>query len=163
MTKAEQVPLVAWRLKILQHASGENHTVTQTCRFFGISRKTYNNWANRRRTHGDAGLCDRARVASREAVSPHVEIELYIFAVVRRVSADLSLGAATYIVKTVWDHAFPHGIGQSSVCATRAASITCADPKWNCSSARRSTASRSRKISNKTPATLIVSRTTCAR
>jgi len=88
MTKAEQVPLVAWRLKILQHASGENHTVTQTCRFFGISRKTYNNWANRRRTHGDARLCDRARVASREAESPHVEIELYIFAVVRRVSAD---------------------------------------------------------------------------
>ena len=65
MTKAEQVRLVAWRSKILQHASGENRTVSQTCRFFGISQKTYYKWANRRRTHGDAGLCDRARVARR--------------------------------------------------------------------------------------------------
>jgi transposase len=65
MTKAEQVRLVAWRSKILQHAAGENRTVSQTCRFFGISRKTYYKWANRQRTHGDAGLCDRARVARR--------------------------------------------------------------------------------------------------
>jgi hypothetical protein len=47
MTKAEQVRLVTWRSKILQHASGENRTVAQTCRFFGISRKTYYKWANR--------------------------------------------------------------------------------------------------------------------
>ena len=74
MTKAEQVRLVAWRSKILQHASGENRTVSQTCRFFGISRKTYYKWANRHRTHGDAGLCDRARVARRfpRATPPEV-------------------------------------------------------------------------------------------
>ncbi|HEU4691499.1 MAG TPA: helix-turn-helix domain-containing protein [Vicinamibacterales bacterium] len=65
MTKAEHVRLVTWRSKILQHASGENRTVSQTCRFFGISRKTYYKWANRWRTHGDAGLCDRTRVARR--------------------------------------------------------------------------------------------------
>jgi transposase len=65
MTKTEQVRLVGWRSKILQHASGENRTVSQTCRFFGISRKTYDKWANRWRTHGDAGLADRARVARR--------------------------------------------------------------------------------------------------
>jgi len=65
MTKAEQVGLVTWRSKFLQYASAENRTVSQTCRFFGISRKTYYKWANRRRTHGDAGLCDRARVAQR--------------------------------------------------------------------------------------------------
>ena len=41
MTKAAHVRLVAWRSKILQHASGENRTVSQTCRFFGISRNTY--------------------------------------------------------------------------------------------------------------------------
>ena len=64
MTKAEQVRLVTWRSKILQHAAGENRTVAQTCRHFGISRKTYYKWANRQRTHGDAGLCDRARVAA---------------------------------------------------------------------------------------------------
>jgi transposase len=74
MTKTEQVRLVAWRSKILQHASGENRTVCQTCRFFGISRKTYYKWANRHRTHGDAGLCDRARVALRfpRATPPEV-------------------------------------------------------------------------------------------
>src|SRR5262245_60131976 len=65
MTKAEQVRLVTWRSKILQHAAGENGTVAQTCRHFGISRKTYYKWANRHRIHGDAGLCDRARVALR--------------------------------------------------------------------------------------------------
>ena len=74
MTKAEQVRLVFWRSKILQHAAGENRTVSQTCRFVGSSRKTYYQWANRWRTHGDAGLCDRARVARRfpRATPPEV-------------------------------------------------------------------------------------------
>lgn len=65
MTKHEHVRLVTWRSKILQHAGGEDRTVAQTCRFFGISRKTYYKWRNRQRVHGDAGLCDRARVAQR--------------------------------------------------------------------------------------------------
>ena len=51
MTKAEQVRLVTWLSKILQHALGEKRTVSQTCRFFGISRKTYYKWANRQRTY----------------------------------------------------------------------------------------------------------------
>jgi transposase-like protein len=65
MTKAEHIRLVTWRSKILQHATGEHKNVSQTCRFFGISRKTYYKWANRWRTYGDAGLGDRARVARR--------------------------------------------------------------------------------------------------
>ena len=59
MTKAEHIRLVTWRSKILQHAAAENRTVAQTCRYFGISRKTYYKWAHRLRTHGDAGLSDR--------------------------------------------------------------------------------------------------------
>jgi len=65
MTKAEQVRLVAWRSKFLQHGAGEDRTVAQTCRHFGISRKTYYKWRNRQSTHGAAGLGDRSRVALR--------------------------------------------------------------------------------------------------
>jgi len=32
MTKAEQAMIVAWRLKILQHAESEPRHVAQTCR-----------------------------------------------------------------------------------------------------------------------------------
>ena len=38
MTKDEQARLMTWRSKILQHASGEQRTVAQTCRYFGIAR-----------------------------------------------------------------------------------------------------------------------------
>jgi hypothetical protein len=41
MTKAEHLRLVTWRSRILQHAAAESRTVAQTCRYFGISRKTY--------------------------------------------------------------------------------------------------------------------------
>ena len=58
MTKAEQVRLVTWRSKILQYAADRNRTVTQTRRYFGISRRTYYKWEHRHATDGDAGLCD---------------------------------------------------------------------------------------------------------
>jgi transposase InsO family protein len=74
MTKVEQVRLVTWRSKILQCAAGGNRTVAQTCRYFGISRKTYYKWAHRHETHGDAGLCDRPRAPRRSpgATPPEV-------------------------------------------------------------------------------------------
>ena len=65
MTKAEQARLMPWRSKILQHASGEQRTVAQTCRYFGISRKTYYKWKKRHTAYGDAGLCDRPRAPQR--------------------------------------------------------------------------------------------------
>jgi transposase InsO family protein len=68
MTKAEQARLVTWRSKILRHASGEHSTVARTCRYFGISRKTFYKWKRRQAVDGDAGLCDRPRVPQR---SPH--------------------------------------------------------------------------------------------
>ena len=65
MTKVEQARLVTWRSKILQHASRERRTVAQTCRYFGISRKTYYKWQRRFTAHGAAGLCDRPRAPHR--------------------------------------------------------------------------------------------------
>jgi len=61
MTKGEQARLMAWRLKVLQQAAGEEN-VAGVCRRFGISRKSFYKWKRRRAEHGDAGLCDRPRV-----------------------------------------------------------------------------------------------------
>ena len=41
MTKAEQGRLIAWRTKILQYAADRDRAVSQACRHFGISRKTF--------------------------------------------------------------------------------------------------------------------------
>ena len=65
MTKAEHLRLVTWRFKILQHAEAESRSVAQTCRYFGISRKTYYKWQGRFRSLGQAGLSDRPRAAHR--------------------------------------------------------------------------------------------------
>src|SRR4029078_6658176 len=62
MTKAEQSPLTAWRLRGLQQAADEGN-VARVCRRFGISRKSFYKWKRRHAEHGDAGLCDRARTA----------------------------------------------------------------------------------------------------
>jgi transposase InsO family protein len=59
MTKAEQARQVAWRLRIFQHASERDRWVAQTCRRFGISRKTFYKWKKRYEVGGAAGLCDR--------------------------------------------------------------------------------------------------------
>ena len=63
MTKAEHLRLVTWRFKILQHGTAERRTVAQTCRYFGISRKTFYKWQGRFKTRGEAGLSDRPRAA----------------------------------------------------------------------------------------------------
>jgi transposase InsO family protein len=61
MNKAEQARLLAWRLRILQHASEGERRVAQTCRHFGISRKTFYKWKQRHQRDGPSGLCDRSR------------------------------------------------------------------------------------------------------
>src|SRR5215831_4086009 len=60
MTKAEQVRLTAWRLRVLQQAADDGN-VARVCRRFGISRKSFYKWKRRHVEHGDAGLCDRSR------------------------------------------------------------------------------------------------------
>src|SRR3954465_5311225 len=64
MTKAEQVRLTAWRLRVLQEAAAEGN-VARVCRRFGISRKSFYKWKRRHAEHGDAGLCDRPRTPHR--------------------------------------------------------------------------------------------------
>jgi transposase-like protein len=53
--------LVRWRLKLLSHAE-ETGNVSLTCRYFGLSRKTFYKWKRRYDEHGEAGLCDRPRI-----------------------------------------------------------------------------------------------------
>ncbi len=60
MTKADQVRLTAWRLRVLRQAADEGN-VARVCRRFGISRKSFYKWKRRHVEHGDAGLCDRPR------------------------------------------------------------------------------------------------------
>jgi transposase-like protein len=57
MTKGEQARLMAWRLRVLQHAAHEQN-VARICRRFGISRKSFYKWKQRHAQCGDAGLVD---------------------------------------------------------------------------------------------------------
>ncbi len=61
MTKAEQARLLAWRQKIFQDASKGTRRVSDTCRRFGISRKTFYKWKHRYDADGPMGLCERHR------------------------------------------------------------------------------------------------------
>ena len=61
MTKVEQIRLAAWRMRVLCHARETSHSVSRTCRYFGISRKTFYKWKTRYEELGEAGLCDRSR------------------------------------------------------------------------------------------------------
>ena len=56
MTKAEHARIVAWRLRILQHAAVEPRYVAQACRYFGISRTAFYRWKKRFDELGEAGL-----------------------------------------------------------------------------------------------------------
>ena len=73
MTKAEQIRLTGWRLKVLRQAADEGN-VARVCRRFGISRKSFYKWKRRHAEHGDAGLGDRARTPRRSprATAPEV-------------------------------------------------------------------------------------------
>jgi ActR/RegA family two-component response regulator len=52
MTKAEQVRLARWRMKVLRHVAETTHNVSQTCRYFGISRKTFYKWKHATKNTG---------------------------------------------------------------------------------------------------------------
>src|SRR5580704_7206172 len=58
MTKAEQLRLVTFRSKFLEHAK-RNGNVSATCRYFGISREKFYKWKKRFEQLGAAGLADR--------------------------------------------------------------------------------------------------------
>jgi len=58
MNKTEQNRILSWRLKVLREASVMPRNVAQTCRRFGLSRKSFYKWRARHRAYGEAGLCD---------------------------------------------------------------------------------------------------------
>ncbi len=74
MTKTEQNRILAWRLKLLREASVTPRSVAQTCRRFGISRKSFYKWRSRHRAYGEAGLCDRPRVPLRSPPADFSEV-----------------------------------------------------------------------------------------
>jgi transposase InsO family protein len=74
MTKAEQVPLQAWRSKVLEQASEGSRNVARTCRYFRISRQAFYRWKRRFKEHGEAGLCDRPRTPHRSPRATSKEI-----------------------------------------------------------------------------------------
>ena len=49
------------RLRVIQHYEQVTRNVSQTCRFFGISRTLFYAWRDRYRQDGLAGLCDGPR------------------------------------------------------------------------------------------------------
>jgi transposase-like protein len=56
-----QARKVKARLRMLQHAQRISGNVSQTCRFFGVSRALYYIWKQRYEKHGVAGLRDLPR------------------------------------------------------------------------------------------------------
>ena len=55
MNKNEQNRVVAWRLKLLRQANDLPRGVAQTCRHFGLSRKTFYKWRARYKSHFGPG------------------------------------------------------------------------------------------------------------
>ena len=74
MTKAERTRLLTWRFKILQQAAEVPRNVARTCRYVGISRKTYYKWKRRYDEYGETGLCDRPRSPRRSPRSTPREV-----------------------------------------------------------------------------------------
>jgi transposase-like protein len=59
--KQIQARKVKARLRMLQHAQRLSGNVSQTCRFFGVSRVLYHIWKKRYEENGLAGLRDQPR------------------------------------------------------------------------------------------------------
>ena len=72
--EAERTRLLTWRFKILQQAAEVPRNVARTCRYVGISRKTYYKWKRRYAEHGETGLCDRPRAPLRSPRSTPREV-----------------------------------------------------------------------------------------
>src|SRR4028119_231296 len=73
MTQHEQLRLQNWRLKLLQEAQTTGN-VAQTCRRYGISRKTFYKWRNRYQQQGLAELRDRSHCPHHPPKATHSEI-----------------------------------------------------------------------------------------
>ncbi len=85
----EQARKARARLRMIQHAEQVSRNVSQTCRFFGISRTQFYIWLGRYREAGCPGLRDRPRGPHRSPLRtpPHIE------ALILRVRQERQYGA----------------------------------------------------------------------
>lgn len=67
MTKVEHQRQVKLRTSILNHYFNESKNAASTCRYYGISRKTFYKWLQRYNESGEMGLADRSK---RPVISP---------------------------------------------------------------------------------------------
>lgn len=67
MTEQMQRRVVTHRLAVLRHAAEITGNVSQTCRYYGVSRSTFYKWLRRYEEQGEQGLRDRS---SRPVNSP---------------------------------------------------------------------------------------------
>jgi transposase InsO family protein len=74
MTKTERLRVTLLRHRMLQRAAAAPRTVAQTCRHFGISRKTFYKWKQRFDVSGTAGLCDQPRRPKRSPKGTKPEV-----------------------------------------------------------------------------------------
>jgi transposase len=74
MTKTERLRLTILRHRMLQRAAAAPRSVAQTCRHFGISRKTFYKWKRRFDASGAAGLCDQPRTPKHSPKATKSEI-----------------------------------------------------------------------------------------
>ena len=74
MTDRERARLASRRLAIIRHAREVSGNVSQTCRYYGITRQSYYVWLRRYLEKGVPGLADRSRRPHRSPQATSTEI-----------------------------------------------------------------------------------------
>jgi transposase InsO family protein len=87
-TEQEKLRQAKARLRRIQHYEQVTHNVSQTCRFFGVSRRQFYTWLRRYRDQGLEGL-KNLKSGSRR---PHLATPPHIVALILRVRAERQYG-----------------------------------------------------------------------
>ena len=87
-TEQEKLRQAKARLRRIQHYEQVTHNVSQTCRFFGVSRRQFYTWLRRYREQGLEGL-KNLKSGSRR---PHLATPPHIVALILRVRAERQYG-----------------------------------------------------------------------
>jgi transposase InsO family protein len=87
-TEQEKLRQAKARLRRIQHYEQVTHNVSQTCRYFGVSRRQFYTWLHRYREHGLEGL-KNLKSGSRK---PHLATPPHIVALILSVRAERQYG-----------------------------------------------------------------------
>jgi len=87
-TEQEKLRQAKARLRRIQHYEQVTHNVSQTCRFFGVSRRQFYTWLKRYREHGLEGL-KNLKSGSRK---PHLATPPHIVALILPIRAERQYG-----------------------------------------------------------------------